>query len=148
VELKKLLILSFVLTSVAGCSVSTSSSDVPAKAFDVQAKANLRRAESTASVLYSDTNDFSQITAAQLQQMEPSLTFVGSGASSNPKEISTLSTNPGVMQLAAKSASGTCYYLQLNPAAEGSASSLQAQSTGMSCSAGDAVQYSANAWLE
>ena len=85
------------------------------KAKDRSAQSSLRNTVTAAKSIYTDSSDYSKADTTALAAGEPSLTFVVTGtASADPK---TVSVNPGasvstVFYGAAKSASGTCFYIK------------------------------------
>ncbi len=81
------------------------------KAQNRQAESNLRNAYSNARTLYTDTQDWGNVSVAGLTAAEPSLTFQAA-ASTKPQQISVTSTTAGGIILAARSNSGTCYVLR------------------------------------
>ena len=85
------------------------------KAQNRQAESNLRNAFSNAVTLYTDTQDWGNVTVAGLTAAEPSLTFQAT-VSTSSRQISVTSTTAGGIFLAAKSASGTCYEMKELPA--------------------------------
>jgi type IV pilus assembly protein PilA len=90
------------------------------KAKDRAAQSSLRNALTSAKTLYTDSSSYATATAAALTGVEPSLTF--GATSTGPKEVSvsnagfTVNGNAvtGVdgIAFAARSASGTCFYLR------------------------------------
>jgi type IV pilus assembly protein PilA len=107
------------------------------RAQDSAARSNVRNALSTAQTIFSETQDYTGVTVAGLTAEEPSLSFVA-GASTGPKNIS-VSTGTDRVVLAAKSASGKCFFLR-HVATTGAADSgtQQATSTG-ACDAASLV---------
>ena len=85
------------------------------KAKDRSAQSSLRNTVTAAKSIFTDSSDYSTATTTALAAGEPSITFVATGtASANAK---TVSVNPGtsvstVFYGAAKSASGTCFYIK------------------------------------
>lgn len=81
------------------------------RAQDAAAKSNVRNGLSTAQTIYSDSQDYINVTVALLQADEPNLTFQA-GASTSPKQISVATPAADTIVLAAKSVSGKCFYLR------------------------------------
>jgi len=81
------------------------------KAQDRAAQSDLRNALTAAKTGYVDTEDY---TTVGLSSIEPSLTYVtGAGNfSTQPKTISVNAVSASEIILAAKSASGQCFYIQ------------------------------------
>ena len=80
------------------------------KAQDRAAQSNLRNALTAAKTAYVDTQDYTTA-AAQLASIEPSLSYA-SGASSGQSNISVAAPSATEIVLAAKSQSGTCFFLK------------------------------------
>jgi type IV pilus assembly protein PilA len=85
------------------------------RANDRAAQSSLRNALTSAKTIFTDNQDYSGATVAALGGVEPSLTFVDKATdSTKAKEVSvdggtSVSTT---FYAAAKSASGTCFYLR------------------------------------
>jgi type IV pilus assembly protein PilA len=115
------------------------------KAKDRSAQSSLRNAVTAAKTIYTDSTDYSKADVAALLAGEPSLTFVAVGtASADPK---TVSVSPGtsvstVFYAAAKSASGTCFYIKDDIAA-GTTYGKGTTCTGTAAAGGT---YTANGW--
>jgi type IV pilus assembly protein PilA len=95
------------------------------KAKDRAAQSSLRNALTAAKTLYTDSSDYTTATPAALQGVEPSLTFCdgtpattlaskcnAAALSIGPKGVSTANTSADEIVFAARSASGTCFYLK------------------------------------
>ncbi len=92
------------------------------KAKDRAAQSSLRNALTSAKTLYTDSSDYTTATPAALQVVEPSLTFCdgtasaskcnAAGLSIGPKGVSVANTSADEIVFAARSASGTCFYLR------------------------------------
>jgi type IV pilus assembly protein PilA len=93
------------------------------KAKDRAAQSSLRNALTSAKTIYTDNSSYAGADAAALGAVEPSLTF--GATSTGPKEVSvsnagfTIAGTPPVVvtgtdgiAFAARSASGTCFYLR------------------------------------
>jgi type IV pilus assembly protein PilA len=81
------------------------------------AQASLRNALVAAKSIYTDKQDYGQAvktgSADPLESVEPSLSYVVTGtASTGPNEISTGNSGTGIWYGAAKSDSGTCFYIK------------------------------------
>src|SRR5215210_5728706 len=86
------------------------------------AQSSLRNALSAAKTLYTDNQDYSSASSANLAAIEPALTFVASGTSSTT--FKTVSVAPGTSPStlwtgAALSKTGTCYFVKDSTAASG-----------------------------
>jgi type IV pilus assembly protein PilA len=123
------------------------------KAQDRAAQSNLRNALTAAKSVYTDKQTY-LLTTAELQAVEPSLTFQ-TAASANANQISTpdagTPNTATAFYAAAESASGTCFYIADNVGAA-TASLPQGTTYGKgtgSCTAtaaGGTVAYSATGW--
>jgi type IV pilus assembly protein PilA len=88
-----------------------------ARAQNRAAESSLRNALTAAKVLYTDTDDYSTATTANMALVEPSLTYAATGtASTGPTNVSVYN-NAGaaggqVWAGAAKSDSGTCFLIK------------------------------------
>jgi type IV pilus assembly protein PilA len=86
-----------------------------ARAQNRAAQSDLRNAVAAAKVLYTDSSDYTGVTAATMQGAEPSLTFVDAvtpSSSANNYAVSFRVFNYGEVNVARMSASGTCYYMR------------------------------------
>jgi len=77
---------------------------------DEAARSSLRAAANAAKTVFLDHGSYEGLTPGGLASVEPSLTWVD-GASPGPSTISVAST-PTAVGLAARSASGACFYLR------------------------------------
>jgi type IV pilus assembly protein PilA len=89
------------------------------RAQDRAAQSGLRNALAAAKTSYTDAGNFSGATDTGLAAVEPSLQFKAAGtASATPTEVSVKPVGTAGSQqfwaAAAKSASGSCYYIQEN----------------------------------
>jgi type IV pilus assembly protein PilA len=82
------------------------------KAQDRAAQSNLRNALTAAKTAYVDSQDYTQVTAAALASIEPSLQYASASASTGQSLISVATPSSTEIDLAAKSQSGTCFYLK------------------------------------
>jgi len=93
------------------------------KAKDRSAQSSLRNTLTAAKTIYTDGADYTKATAssnAALLAAEPSLSYaVAATASTGPKNVSTSATT-NVFYAAAKSDSGTCYYIKDDLSSTGS----------------------------
>lgn len=81
------------------------------------AQSSLRNALTAAKTIYTDTQSYTGATPAAMEAVEPSLTYVATGAvSANQNTVSVNDTAAGVFAAAAMSASGTCYWIKENVA--------------------------------
>jgi type IV pilus assembly protein PilA len=115
------------------------------KAQDRAAQSNLRNALTAAKTAYVDSQNYSSDGVSVYASIEPSLTFVA-GASSGQGQVSVnnSATNLGASEilLAAKSASGECFYIDDDTGASGGAGyyvpgagTWYAKQSGASCDA-------------
>jgi type IV pilus assembly protein PilA len=87
------------------------------KAQDRAAQSNLRNALTAVKTAYVDTQDY---TTGNFASIEPSLTWEPSGTGSSAQgQISAVATGPDTIVLAAKSASGKCWYIKDDTGASG-----------------------------
>jgi type IV pilus assembly protein PilA len=88
------------------------------RAQDKAAQSSLRNALTASKTIYTDSEDYADATDAVLADVEPSLTFPGTGtagASTDPKEVSvSLAGAPEVIVMAARSSSSKCFYIRDN----------------------------------
>src|ERR1700674_3224671 len=82
------------------------------KAQDRAAQSNLRNALTAEKTYYVDNQAYSDNTSSNLTKIEPSLTYTGSVAPTVGAVAVTVNLTGDTVTLAAKSASGTCFYLQ------------------------------------
>ncbi|HXF37628.1 MAG TPA: prepilin-type N-terminal cleavage/methylation domain-containing protein [Actinomycetota bacterium] len=79
------------------------------------AQSSLRNAMAAAKTLYTDTDDYSSVTAAALEDVEPSLEFAVT-PSTGPNQVDWAVTDTGgtdqTIGLAAMSDSGTCFLMR------------------------------------
>jgi type IV pilus assembly protein PilA len=114
------------------------------KAKDRAAQSSLRNALTSAKVIYTDSSDYTTATPAALNGVEPSLTFQ-TAASTNPKMVSVKNTSADNIVFAARSASGTCFYLQ--DTATGPGTQFAASAAGQaSCDAAAPVLTGGTPW--
>lgn len=92
-----------------------------ARAQDRAAQSSLRNTVTSAKVLYTDDEDYTQATVGPLGLAEPSLSFVVAGtASADPNTVSVSPTSATEFHAAVMSKSGTCWYIRdaVDPAAD------------------------------
>lgn len=83
------------------------------RAQDRVAQSNLRHAFTDAKALYTDTQDYTQVSIGQLQADEPGLSFHDQTTpSSGPRDISINRIDPVTIVLAVRSLSGNCFLLK------------------------------------
>ena len=88
-----------------------------ARAQNRAAQSSLRNALTAAKVLYTDTDDYSTATVANMALVEPSLTYAATGTASTGANNISVYNNAGaaggqVWAGAALSASGTCFLIK------------------------------------
>lgn len=109
------------------------------RAQDRNAQSSVRNTLSAADTIYSDDQDYTQVTAAALGQEEPSLTFVaGNAVSDAPKTVSVHAADANNLYLTADSDSGTCFAIWSNKAVGGGGVQFAEVDGGTACQ-GDAV---------
>ena len=81
------------------------------RAQDTAVRSNLRNALAAAQSVYSETQNYTNVTAAALAAEEPGLTFVNA-VSTAPKEISVDTSASDKIVIAAKSVSGKCFVIR------------------------------------
>jgi type IV pilus assembly protein PilA len=88
------------------------------RAQDKAAESGVRNAIAAAKTIFTDTDDYSGVTAASLLATEPSLTYTANattdstGPSNIAWKVSTTTTASDTVELAALSDSGECFYLE------------------------------------
>src|SRR5579871_1062710 len=82
------------------------------KAEDRAAQSNLRNALTAEKTYYVDSQAYTDNTSSNLTNIEPSLTYLGSVTPTVGTVAVTVNLTGDTVTLAAKSASGTCFYLQ------------------------------------
>jgi type IV pilus assembly protein PilA len=106
------------------------------KAKDRAAQSSVRNTLTAAKAMYADDSDYSGATVANLDLVEPSLTFLATGAAStDPKEVSVNGGAVGsqVFYAAAESATGTCFYIR--DTANGNGTEFASDSSSPTCTA-------------
>lgn len=85
------------------------------------AQSNIRNAIATANVLYTDAQNYLLITQTNLDQAEPSLTFVNvtTAPTAAPKTINYVLSTVTRVVMGVRSANGNCYYAQDNKSTSG-----------------------------
>jgi type IV pilus assembly protein PilA len=111
------------------------------KAQDRAAQSNLRNALTAAKTAYVDSQDYSSDVANSVySSIEPSLTFLATGNSTGQGVISVAAPASDTIILAAKSASGQCFFIKDDTGATGNtqAGTFYAKQSagGGNCSAG------------
>ena len=110
------------------------------KAQDRAAQSNLRNALTAAKTAYVDSQDYaSDVTATAYASIEPSLTWAYGAASTTQGTISVAATAADTLVLAAKSASGECFFIKDDTGATGTSqagTTYGKQPAGSGCTAG------------
>jgi type IV pilus assembly protein PilA len=123
------------------------------KAKDRAAQSSLRNSLTSAKTLYTDSSDYTTATPAALQAVEPSLTFCVAAVASKcnagalsigPKGVSVHNTSADVIVFAARSASGTCFYLR--DTATGPGTEFAASASGQASCDSANVNQAGKAW--
>ncbi len=115
------------------------------RAQDRAAQSSLKNGLTAAKVVFSDRADFTLATTATLVGVEPDLSWVASAtASTGPNEMSVNPASTNYIVIAARSRSGTCFFISDDE----SAASVGAQfaKAGGSCSASTAPAAGNAAW--
>lgn len=114
-----------------------------ARAQDRAAQTNLRSAQTTALIIFTDNADFKDATVTTLSQSEPTLDFVnGTDASKENSTISFATDGSGKFGAAVRSDSGACFFIYLN--AEGA--TKYGTETTVDCIGNNALGVSQSGW--
>jgi type IV pilus assembly protein PilA len=124
------------------------------RANDRAAQSSLRNAVTAAKTLFTDSQDYEDATVTNLTAVEPSLTFSATGtASATNKEVSvdggtvSATTTSNVFYAAAKSASGTCFYIKDSTASSGGTTYSKGGSTATcTATAAKTATFTSNGW--
>ena len=117
------------------------------------AQSSLRNALSAAKTLFTDSQDYKSATESALDGIEPALTFENSTTASGTFKVVSVDENPSSAAAgtassnwaaAAKSKTGTCYYIYDSTAAGGG--TMYAKSAAASCTAASAPDPGDAAW--
>jgi type IV pilus assembly protein PilA len=113
------------------------------RAQDKAAQTGLRNAIAAAKTAYTDTDDYSVATDADLDAIEPSLTYVDDAtASTGPAEVSVsvydVNTTDDGWAAAAASESGKCFWINDVATDPGAGTFYGGDGTGAACTGGDA----------
>lgn len=114
------------------------------RAQDRAAQSNLRTAQNTALIIYTDDADFQAASVANLGLAEPSLTWSAANVASPDKSIVSIS-NPGAGDewgAAVASDSGMCFFIHLR--ADGSTQYGSSDST--ACTGNNALTVTGSSW--
>ena len=118
------------------------------KAKDRSAQSSARNTLTAAKTIFADNGKYTDATIVALAAVEPAFTFLATGtASAGPKEVSSDSTDATTFYAAAKSDTGTCYFIKDVMATAGG-TSFASSATG-ACSgtaAKAATDYKAAGW--
>jgi type IV pilus assembly protein PilA len=76
------------------------------------AQSSLRNALTAAKTIYTDTQSYTNATAAAMLTVEPSLSYAAAGTASTGQNNVSVNGNGGIFAAAALSASGTCYFIK------------------------------------
>jgi len=88
------------------------------KSKDRATQSALRNTITSAKTVFVDTANYTNVTDTALRAAEPSLSFLATGtASTGPKEVSVNPASSTTFYAAAKSASGSCFYIKDDSAA-------------------------------
>lgn len=114
------------------------------RAQDRAAQSNLRTAQNTAIVIFTDDGDFRTSTVTNFRTAEPQMTWRGTnGASRNDGEVS-IARGTGWTEFgaAAMSDSGTCYFIRLRS----DGSTLYGSSDSTACTGANALTVNGRSW--
>jgi type IV pilus assembly protein PilA len=115
------------------------------RAQDKAAQSSLRNGLTAAKTVYTDNEDYTVITASDLNNTEPSLTFTLAGSSTTSKQVDVAEPNKNVIVMAAYSNSGKCFGIADNVSGttQGGISTGTSfntfDATNNACSAADAI---------
>lgn len=114
------------------------------RAQDRAAQSNLRTAQNTALIIYTDDADFRQASVANLRVAEPSVTWRGANGVSRSESNVSISNPLGGDEwgAAAMSDSGTCFFIHLR--SDGSTQYASSDST--SCTGSNALSATGTGW--
>ncbi|HJP65024.1 MAG TPA: type II secretion system protein [Actinomycetota bacterium] len=112
------------------------------------AQSGLRNALVAAKTAFTDTDDYSTATDADLPAIEPSLTYVAAGVdSAGPTEVSVaVSVDGSEWSGAALSDSGVCFYIHDDANLPTAGTFYGSDPTGAACSGTDASTANGSAW--
>ncbi|MEX1046242.1 MAG: prepilin-type N-terminal cleavage/methylation domain-containing protein [Actinomycetota bacterium] len=115
---------------------------------DRSAMSDLRAAVAAAKILYTDDQDYTGATTAQMMNTEPSLSFVAAGtasSSANNYAVSFRVWNYGEVNMARLSEAGNCYYIrtidQQGTAASDIPSTYMGFSSAMACTGNEVASF-------
>lgn len=83
------------------------------RAQDRAAQSSLRNGLTAAKTIFTDAEDYTDATPAALSAVEPSLTFQAA-ASADPKQVSVATPSANLVNMAALSNSGDCFWIRDN----------------------------------
>jgi type IV pilus assembly protein PilA len=108
------------------------------------AQSSLRNALTAAKTIYTDAQSYAGVTAATMLAVEPSLTYAATSATNSTGQSNiSVSGTATVFAAAAKSASGTCYWIKEDVA---TGTKYGSDPTGAACAGDDAVAAAGTAW--
>ncbi len=114
------------------------------RAQDRAAQANLRTAQNTALIVYTDSADFRQVSVARMREAEPQMVWRGANsAARNNNDVSISNPTGGIeWGAAAMSDSGTCFFIHLR--ADGSTQYGRSDTT--TCTGTNALAVTGSSW--
>jgi type IV pilus assembly protein PilA len=114
------------------------------RAQDRATQSNLRTAQNTAVIIYTDDADFRQASVRNLRVAEPQLTWIGANSVSRSESRVSISNPRGGDEwgAAAMSDSGTCFFVRLR--ADGS--TLFGSSSSTTCTGNNALSVTGASW--
>jgi type IV pilus assembly protein PilA len=113
------------------------------------AQSSLRNALTAAKTIFTDNNDYTAATAVPVGAVEPSLTFVANGVSSDgPKKVSVKPVSATEWVATVWSVSGNCYVIRDQSNGAGTTFGAVAGATNATCTAdaGDTAAVTGNAF--
>ena len=113
------------------------------RAQDKAAESSLRNSLAAAKTIFTDTDDYSTVTAGAggtMKATEPSLTYIATD-STGPTEVSldVAGANNNIIDLASLSDSGTCFYLEDDSTAGTTFGKLTGAGAATACAGTDAA---------
>jgi type IV pilus assembly protein PilA len=117
------------------------------RAQDRAAQSSLRNSLTAAKTIFTDAETYLNATDTALDSAEPSIDHVATGvASTGAKNVSVNPASAGVWYGAAKSASGTCFFVKDNVASPGADGTTFAKSTNACTGTQAALETYSSSW--
>ena len=114
------------------------------RAQDRAAQSNLRTAQNSALIIYTDDADFRDASVRNLRESEPSITWRGANSRSRDDDEASISNPRGGDEWGAAvlSDSGTCFFIRLRS----DGSTLYGSSDSVSCTGTNALSVTGSSW--